>query len=313
MKYALYIGRWQPFHNGHKWLIQQALDRDENVLIAVRDTPVNDGDPYTLGERIAMIRAVYSDEIKTGCVRVMAIPDIAAVVVGRKVGYEVRDLQDVVPPEIGGISATQVRTLMAEGDESWREKVPMATAEVLATGGDAGNGLVIWFTGLSGSGKSTIAVALESRLNELGHRVKVLDGDEVRTNLNRGLGFSKEDRDENIRRLSFVAKSVADVGGIAITAAISPYAEARQSARDLIGDKRFFMVHVATSLEECEARDVKGLYAKARAGEIKGFTGIDDPYEEPAEADCVVETKDRTVDEVVDEIMVAIWLKLSQA
>ena len=313
MKYSLYIGRWQPFHNGHKWLVQQALDRGENVLIAIRDTPISEGDPYSVNHRMAMIRAVYSEEIKTGRVRVVELPDIGAVVVGRKVGYEVRDLQDQVPPDIGGISATQVRTLMAAGDDSWREKVPSGTAEALADNRYSGNGLVVWFTGLSGAGKSTIAESLKGALCRLGHRVKILDGDEVRLNLNRGLGFSKEDRDENIRRLSFVAKSIADVGGVAITAAIAPYAEARQAARELIGDERFFMIHVATSLEECERRDVKGLYAKARSGEIKGFTGIDDPYEEPVDVDCTVETKDRTVDEVVDEIMESMWAKLARA
>lgn len=156
------------------------------------------------------------------------------------------------------------------------------------------SGYVIWLTGLSGSGKSTIAQQLVKDLKS-SHRtaergIKVLDGDEVREHLNSDLGFSKADRDENIKRISYAAKCVADAGGVAIVAAISPYAEARGKARQLIGDYRFIEVHVATPLETCEARDVKGLYKKARAGEIKEFTGISDPYEAPESPEVTVTT-----------------------
>jgi adenylyl-sulfate kinase len=144
-------------------------------------------------------------------------------------------------------------------------------------------GCVGWFTGLSGAGKSTLAEALAPALRERGIPVEILDGDVVRTNLSKGLGFSKEDRDANILRIGFVANLLARNGVAVITAAISPYRDIRDANRALIeGDgSQFIEVHAAASLEECEARDVKGLYAEARAGKRPGFTGIDDPYEAP--------------------------------
>ena len=141
-------------------------------------------------------------------------------------------------------------------------------------------GLVIWFTGLSGSGKSTIANELDLELNSRGLKTYVLDGDNVRMDLNKDLGFSPKDRKENIRRISEVAKLFADSGTIVMTAFISPYSEDRKSARNVIGSD-FIEVFVNTPIEECIKRDPKGLYKKAMAGEIKGFTGIDAPYEEP--------------------------------
>ena len=153
-------------------------------------------------------------------------------------------------------------------------------------------GFVIWFTGLSGAGKSTLAEALEPVLRERGRKVEILDGDIVRTNLSKGLGFSKEDRDTNIRRIGFVAGLLARNGVGVITAAISPYQEIRDENRAMVeGDGAAFVeVHAAATVEQCEARDVKGLYAKARAGEITGFTGIDDPYEEPPAPEVRCET-----------------------
>ena len=141
-------------------------------------------------------------------------------------------------------------------------------------------GLVLWFTGLSGSGKSTIANELDVELNKIGLRTYILDGDNVRMGLNKDLGFSPESRKENIRRISEVAKLFADSGAIVMTAFISPYIEDRNSARDVIG-RDYVEVFVNTPIEECIKRDPKGLYKKAIAGEIKGFTGIDAPYEQP--------------------------------
>ena len=141
-------------------------------------------------------------------------------------------------------------------------------------------GLVVWFTGLSGSGKSTIANELDVELNKRGLRTYILDGDNVRMGLNKDLGFSPESRKENIRRISEVAKLFADSGAIVMTAFISPYREDRDSARDVIG-RDYVEVFVNTPIKECIKRDPKGLYKKAIAGEIKGFTGIDAPYEQP--------------------------------
>ena len=151
-------------------------------------------------------------------------------------------------------------------------------------------GILIWFTGLSGSGKSTIAYTLEHALVQRNHLCYVLDGDNIRHGLNKNLGFSAEDRTENIRRIGEVGKLFVDAGIITITAFISPYRADREIARQTVGDGNFFEVFCDTPLAVCEERDPKGLYKKARAGEIKGFTGIDDPYEQPEKPELVIDT-----------------------
>jgi sulfate adenylyltransferase len=151
-------------------------------------------------------------------------------------------------------------------------------------------GVCVWFTGLSGAGKSTTAEVLTTLLLEHGRQVTLLDGDVVRTHLSKGLGFSREDRDTNIRRIGFVASEIVRHGGIAVCAAISPYRATRNEVRQMVGADRFVEVFVDTPLEECERRDAKGMYAMARRGEITGWTGIDDPYEPPAHAEIVLET-----------------------
>jgi sulfate adenylyltransferase len=151
-------------------------------------------------------------------------------------------------------------------------------------------GVCIWFTGLSGAGKSTTADVLTCLLLEHGRQVTVLDGDVVRTHLSRGLGFSKEDRDTNIRRIGFVASEIVRHGGLVVCAAVSPYRATRSDVRNMVGKDRFVEVFIDTPLEVCEARDSKGMYAKARRGEIEGFTGINDPYEQPLDAEITLET-----------------------
>lgn len=162
-------------------------------------------------------------------------------------------------------------------------------------------GFTIWLTGLSGAGKTTIAHRLERALRELGRGVEVLDGDVVRTHLSRGLGFSREDRDTNILRIAFVCSLLTRHGVAVISAAISPYAEARREAREQIGN--FVEVYVRCPLDELARRDVKGLYAKALRGEIANFTGVSDPYEEPESPDVLVETDRESVEESVTKIL----------
>ena len=147
---------------------------------------------------------------------------------------------------------------------------------------------MVWFTGLSGAGKTTIASALASELALLGTRVEVLDGDIVRTHLSQGLGFSREDRDTNVARIAFVAHLLARNGVVVLVAAVSPYRQARAAARETIGD--FVEVHVAPPLDACVARDTKGLYRKALAGEIQHFTGVSDPYEPPDAPELTLDT-----------------------
>jgi len=164
-------------------------------------------------------------------------------------------------------------------------------------------GLVIWFTGLSGSGKSTIANEVAYKLHELGHLTYVLDGDNIRHGLNKNLGFSPEDRNENIRRISEVANLFTDAGLIAITAFISPYREYRNFCRELVGNGRFIEIYTKASLETCEKRDPKGLYKKAREGIIKDFTGINAPYEEPENPELIIDTDEDTVEESAEKVM----------
>ena len=164
-------------------------------------------------------------------------------------------------------------------------------------------GIVIWFTGLSGSGKSTVANEVAHRLHEQGKLAYILDGDNVRHGLNKDLGFSPEDRSENIRRISEVAALFADAGVITITAFISPYAEDRNFCRQLVGNDRFVEVFAKASVEACEERDPKGLYKKVRAGEISDFTGIDAPYEEPKQPEVVVDTECETPQESGTAVM----------
>ena len=157
-------------------------------------------------------------------------------------------------------------------------------------------GFTLWFTGLSGAGKTTISEIVEKELRDRGSRVEVLDGDVVRENLSKGLGFSKEDRDTNIRRIAFVADLLSRNGVPVITAAISPYREIRDEAREVMGD-RFIEVFVKASVEVCAERDVKGLYEKAFKGEIKEFTGVSDPYEEPLDPEVTLETESEDPEE----------------
>lgn len=163
--------------------------------------------------------------------------------------------------------------------------------------------VVLWFTGLSGAGKSTVAHALEERLHMMGASTTVLDGDNVRHGLCGDLGFSIADRTENIRRVGEVVKLFLDAGVISLTAFISPLRNDRRQVRQLVGDADFVEIYCKCSLETCEARDVKGLYKKARAGEIKEFTGISSPYEEPESPEVVVDTDKQDIDESVDQLI----------
>lgn len=162
-------------------------------------------------------------------------------------------------------------------------------------------GVTVWFTGLSGAGKTTISQGVEKELRSHGYQLEVLDGDIVRQNLTKGLGFSKEDRDENIRRIGFVSHLLTRNGVIVLVSAIAPYREIREEVRHRIGD--FVQVYVNAPLEVCEERDVKGLYKKARAGEIKNFTGIDDPYEAPLKPDIECSTKDESEAESIAKVL----------
>lgn len=172
--------------------------------------------------------------------------------------------------------------------------------------------VMIWFTGLSGSGKSTLAIALERELQNRGLLCRILDGDNIRSGINNNLGFTAEDRVENIRRIAEIGKLFVDTGVITIAAFISPNNELREMASKIIGKENFVEVYISTPIEECEKRDVKGLYSKARRGEIKNFTGISAPFEAPEDAALSIDTSKHSVKESVDMLLDLILPKVTE-
>ena len=211
------------------------------------------------------------------------------------------DVRKIVPGAVTAqLSGTQVREWYREGGAelpSWFARPEVSEAIATTYPPRHRQGFCIWFTGLSASGKSTTAEILTVLLQEFGRNVTLLDGDVVRNHLSRGLGFSKEDRDSNIRRIGFVAAEIVKHQGTVICAAVSPYRATRNDVRNMVGGERFVEVFVNTPLDECERRDVKGMYLKARRGELKNFTGIDDPYEAPVQPEIVIDTVANTAED----------------
>lgn len=172
--------------------------------------------------------------------------------------------------------------------------------------------VVIWFTGLSGSGKSTLAIALERELHKKGYLCRILDGDNIRHGINKNLGFSDQDRKENIRRIAEVSKLFVDTGIITLGAFITPTEDMRRLACDIIGQENMIEVYVSTPIEVCEQRDVKGLYEKARKGEIKDFTGVSSQFEIPVNADIAIDTSIQTLEESVDKLLKVVMSRISK-
>ncbi len=281
-KYALFIGRWQPFHNGHKYLIDDALLKGKDVCIAIRDTEISEKNTYTIKQRIEMIKRVYHDKVK-----IIVIPDIKSINIGRNVGYDVNRIDP--PLEIGKISGTNVR---AGKDNNIPQEVAQYIKLLCTT---------LWLTGLPCSGKTTLSKRLNEELNNRGFKAVHLDADDIRSKLNIDLGFSPEDRKENLRRVAHVAKLFNKNGNFVIASFVSPINEVREMARNIIGN--FNLVFIKCSLSICERRDVKGMYKKARADEIEEFTGISAPFEEPLDADIVVDTERDDIETCVRKIL----------
>ena len=236
------------------------------------------------------------------------------VLVPRELAYDNRDGQwrwrDDIPPRNRrlALSTAEIDDLLDRGFPlpEWHTPPAVAKELVRARPPRRHRGLVVFFTGLSGSGKSTIARGLADALRESGERtITLLDGDVVRRELSAGLGFSKADRDRNVRRIGWVAAEVARHRGMAVACPIAPYAAARAAVREMavVAGAGFVLVHVATPIEVCEQRDRKGLYAKARAGQLRGMTGVDDPYEAPTDAELTVDTTTMSVPEAIDAVM----------
>jgi sulfate adenylyltransferase len=262
-----------------------------NHMIIGRDhaSPGNDSTGKPFYSPYAAQELVQSLEDEVG---VKVLPFGEFVYLPEEDRYE--DVRKIGPRAVTAqLSGTQVREWYREGGAelpAWFARPEVSEAIATTYPPRHKQGFCIWFTGLSASGKSTTAEILTVLLQEFGRQVTLLDGDVVRNHLSRGLGFSKEDRDSNIRRIGFVAAEIVKHQGTVICAAVSPYRATRNDVRNMVGGERFVEVFVNTPLEECERRDVKGMYLKARRGEIKNFTGIDDPYEAPIQPELVIDT-----------------------
>jgi sulfate adenylyltransferase len=317
--------------------MRPALDQALLGLRAVSDLPGEDGDVYVDEEgtpiatrsggvltAVGPIRWAHPSAMRTDAP--VVIPAAAAAPVGSlpadavvllpAAGIRLDDARYTAWARAWTASAAAVIEIPYGADEATGRRDELASAyssgpllSVDTVPLPAGEGVTVLLSGLSGSGKSTIARSLVERLVQT-RTVTLLDGDVVRTHLSRGLGFSREDRDLNVRRIGWVAGEVTKHGGMAVCAPIAPYDETRRWVRSVVeaagGPGSFLLVWVSTPLEVCEARDVKGLYAKARAGEIKGFTGIDDPYEPPSDAELVIDTSVVPVAEAVEQILAAL-------
>jgi len=262
--YWLFIGRWQPLHGGHIKLIQTALNKNKPVVVAIRDTERGHSNPYTVRQRKRMIKRAFGNRVK-----VITIPDIKKVCIGRDVGYEVIKLDY----DIEKISGTKIREEM-------------------------GNSFTVWFTGLSKSGKTTLALALRKELKTKKIKTRFFDGDFLRKTLWDDLSFSKKDRDENVARVIELCASGRRRNNI--VALISPYREMRNRARKQLDG--FIEVYVQCPKEICIERDKNGLYQRALRGEILNFTGISDPYEKPLNPEVICNTDKETIKECINKI-----------
>jgi sulfate adenylyltransferase len=275
-----------------------------NFLIIGRDhaSPGSDSKGRAFYDPYAAQELVEKHQSETG---VRVIPFREFVFLPSEGRYE--EVSNVSPgTPTASISGTQVRDEYLNAGRllpAWFTRPEVARILAQAYPPKRQQGFCIWFTGLSGSGKTTTAEVLRTLLLERGRQITLLDGDVVRTTLSSGLGFSREDRDANIRRIGFVAAEIVRHRGIVICAAVSPYRSTREEVRSLVGSDQFFEVFVDTPLEVCEQRDVKGMYAKARRGEIHGFTGIDDPYEPPLAPEITLETTSTTAEQNARRIL----------
>jgi len=263
VKYAMFIGRWSPPTSGHKFIINRALKKGKKVCIAIRDTPISEKDPYTYEQRKQMWRLIYGDKVK-----IVKIPDIESVNIGRKVGYKVNKIS--VPKRIKQISATDVRSgknLHVDGNIKSYIKNMRTT---------------FWFTGLPCSGKTTLALALKRRLEGRGLRVVHLDGDDIRKHINTDLDFTPSGRVENLRRVAEMCNLFNQNHITVVASFVSPTVSMRKMLRKKI--KNFRLVWCDCPKRICIRRDVKGMWKKARMGKIKNFTGWNAPFDEPKNA-----------------------------
>lgn len=287
-KYSLFIGRWQPFHLGHKFIVDRVLSQGKKVCIGIRDTSISDSNPYSFEQREEMIKRVYSQEFASGFLKIIKLPDIESVNIGREVGYDVNYIE--TPEEISGIRGSEIRS-------GFYDSVPIEVKEYMLSLPQT-----IWFTGLSCAGKTTLGLRLKGEFERIGRKVVHLDADDLRNGINSDLGYSEKDRFENLRRVSHIARILNQNGVDVIASFIAPTNYMRQNILKIIGNMKF--VYVKCSLSECERRDVKGMYKKARQNIIKDFTGISSLFEEPdGMADIVLDSEKNDVESCIKEVM----------
>lgn len=260
MSYKLFIGRWSPFHTGHKYIIDSYVNNGHKVCIAIRDTKLSKQDPFSFELRKKLIEDYYK-----GNVEIIKIPDIDQVIVGREVGYSIAQ----VPEKIKNISGTKERE---------KEK-PLF---------NNGKGFCLWFTGLPCSGKTTLVNTYRTSIQN--HIIQILDGDKFRKEVTPHLGFSKLDRILNLKTAFEIIQVLVNNGVLVLAGFVSPNRMTRNDMKKIMGD-RFKEIYVKCSVEECMFRDVKGMWELAKKGKIKNFTGYNDPYEKPENPDLIIDTE----------------------
>lgn len=299
-----FIGRWSPFHQGHIALInKKRLEHPKiPILIMVRNTGT---DMYSAATRAEYIKSWMTQEGIQGTL--MIVPNIEGVYWGRGVGYHVEQID--VDLATLAISGTAIRKEILSDSKAWKSRIANKKSSYIlspAISHIVDRGLVLWLTGCPSSGKTTIAKAVMSKLNTTYPHLKtqVLDGDNMRSSpLASGVGFSKIDRNDHIRRMAYLAKMFADHGICVICAFVSPYRNVRQEAKKIIGKNRFIEIYVKASLKTRVRRDAKGLYKQAASGKLKQFTGYNAPYEVPKQPAITCDTDKQSVDESVHSIM----------
>lgn len=295
-KRAVFIGRWTPFHNGHLKIMKKKIDQGVPLLILVRNTHY---DLYPPEMRKRMIEATMT-KLKVDA-KVEIIDDIESVNWGRGVGYELNEI--VVQDDVKKISATNIRSMVEEKDKSWKKFIPEGADKVLEDYLSE-KGVVIWFTGLPKSGKTTIANLVSYKLERLGIKNERIDSKILRNSISKDLGFSKEDRNKNIERATFIAKLLSRNGGVVLCSFITPYKEEREKIKEQINNNATFLeIYVKASLETCKKRDTDSLYKKAEKGEIKNFTGISDPYEPPEKPELILDTENKSAEQSAQEVV----------
>jgi len=292
MKRAIFVGRWSPFHKGHLAIMQEKIDKGTPLLILVRDSYY---DVYSPMLRKRMIEATMS-KLKVDA-KVMIIDDIESVNFGRGVGYEVNEIK--VNNGIKKVSATEIRNLIERKDNKWKKLMPIGAAKILE---DylKDTGMVVWFTGLPKSGKSTIAGLVAQKFDQIGKRTEKLDSKYLRKTISKDLGFSKKDRDKNIEHAMHIAKLLARNGTIVLCSFITPYEKQRKRNKINLKEK-YVEVFVKASIEKCKKRDKK-LFKKAEEGKIQLFTGISDAFETPKKSDIILNSDKYSFEECAEKL-----------